>query len=69
MNPSQIEIIQQKYKCRIIEQNTDYFFNMGDIGRILELKNINQNILYNKTLILTKSPGGIQKMVYINYND
>jgi len=67
------KILESKYNCRIIfnEENNTCLFALADIGKLLNLKNINDKLknFKNKFLIKTKTKGGLQYIVYINYID
>lgn len=68
MNKDKIEYIRQKYNIGIIEKNGEYLFNASDIGELLELKQIRNTIRnVDKKIIKTKTTGGIQKMIFLDY--
>ena len=70
MNTDQIALIQQKYKCRIIEENGEYLFCATDIGKILKMANINSSfaIIQHSKKILTKTIKGSQLLNYLTYD-
>lgn len=67
------KILESKYNCTVIfnEENNTCLYSLKDIGKLLNLKNINDKIKYlkNKFLIKTQTKGGLQYIVYINYID
>ena len=72
MNEEQIALIQQKYNCRIIQQNGDYLFNSADIGKILELSNIHKSMQHlndtdKKCIPCIDTLKRRQKMIYLTY--
>ena len=66
------KILKKKYNCRIIinEDEKTCLYCAIDIGKILNIKNIKDNLRnYKKILIKTSTNGGIQNLSYINYNN
>lgn len=75
MNKDQVEIIRQKYNCRIIDQAGEYLFNSSDIGKILGVGNIRQNMqnfndIDKKIIKIYNSNrnGGNPNQTYLSYN-
>jgi len=50
------KILESKYNCRIIfnDENNTCLFSLGDIGKLLNLKNINDKIKNIKNKYLNK---------------
>jgi very-short-patch-repair endonuclease len=67
------KILETKYKCRVIinEDDNTCLYCASDIGKLLNIKNIKENLrkFKNRILIKTKTNGGIQNVTYINYDD
>lgn len=66
------KILEINYNCRIIineEEENKCLFCLKDIGKILNIKNINDNNFKDKVLIKIKTNGGNQNMNFINYNN
>jgi hypothetical protein len=67
------KILESKYNCNVIfnEENNTCLYSLSNIGKLLNIKNINDKSkhLKNKFLIKTKTKGGLQNFTYINYND
>ena len=67
------EKLKENYDCRIIINNEEPYtlFCASDFGKILEIKNINENLRNSETkkLIETITNGGKQKMIYLSYNN
>jgi len=68
-----VEKLKENYDCRIIINNEEPYtlFCASDFGKILGIKNINENTRNYKTkkLIETITNGGKQKMIYLSYNN
>lgn len=65
--------LKDNYDCRIINKESEPYclFCASDIGKIIGIKNIKNNIIKNceKFIIKTDTPGGKQDMLYITYDD
>jgi very-short-patch-repair endonuclease len=63
--------LETNYNCRIIinEEENKCLFCLKDIGKILNIKNINDKIFKDKILIKIKTNGGNQNIGFINYNN
>jgi very-short-patch-repair endonuclease len=67
------KILETKYNCRVIinEDENTCLYCASDIGKLLNIKNIKDNLrkYKNKVLIKTSTNGGEQNVTFINYND
>jgi very-short-patch-repair endonuclease len=67
------KILETKYNCRVIinEDENSCLYCARDIGKLLNIKNINDTIVNykNKVLVKTSTNRGEQNVTFINYND
>jgi len=67
------KILETKYNCRVIinEDKNTCLYCARDIGKLLNIKNINDTIINykNKVLVKTSTNRGEQNVTFINYND